>query len=349
MQPARDRLPLGDAPGLVAAQRPLVGAQVAQQDAGLALADLEPGQLLEVPGVVGAVADGHPQAHEAAALPGVPGRRQVHLVDDVAEVVELAHRPLDAVAVAEGELRHRVQRVPQRLVALGERHRLGDELVLDLGRTTEARREVDHPGRHVLDEDLQVLRALPVGERRVHLAGLGVDEPGGVELAVAGEQRVGERAVAPVDAVAVQLDEQADHGVEEARAVRGPVRGQPRDEAPVLPRPHEVAGQQDRDVVVGLGDEPGRAHRREALDLEVAQHVELVARDARRQLLERPERPVDLDEPHEVAARSDGELAQRHRGGVPLAEAGAPTAGRAAPGSAPAAAGPARSPRGRRG
>ena len=69
------------------------------------------------------------------------------------------------------------------------------------GQVVEARRDV-------LDHDVDVELALPVGQLRMHLAGLGVDQPRLQHLAVAGEQGVGQRAVAPEDAVAVQVHEQ---------------------------------------------------------------------------------------------------------------------------------------------
>ena len=66
--------------------------------------------------------------------------------------------------------------------------------------------------------DLEVVRALPVGQPRVQLAGLGVDEVGGERAGVAAEQRVRQRAVAPVEAGQVQPDEQPGQRVEQPDA-----------------------------------------------------------------------------------------------------------------------------------
>ena len=76
--------------------------------------------------------------------------------------------------------------------------------------------DVGEPVAHVLDEDLEVVGALPVGQGRVDLARLGVDEERLDPIAVTPEQGVGERAVAPEHAAAMQVDEQPGHGVEQA-------------------------------------------------------------------------------------------------------------------------------------
>ena len=57
------------------------------------------------------------------------------------------------------------------------------------------------------------------------LAGLGVHQPRLQHLAVAGEEGVGQRAVTPEHAVAVQLDQQAGHRVEQPVQVLGGVPG----------------------------------------------------------------------------------------------------------------------------
>ena len=71
------------------------------------------------------------------------------------------------------------------------------------------------------DENVQVELALTVAELRMHLAGLGVDQPGLQHLTVAGEQCVGQRAVAPEHPMAVQLHQQTGHRVEQPGAVFG--------------------------------------------------------------------------------------------------------------------------------
>jgi hypothetical protein len=59
----------------------------------------------------------------------------------------------------------------------------------------------------VLDEDLEVMRPLAVGQRGVDLTRLGVDEKRLDPRAVATEEGVGERAVAPEHAAAVEVHE----------------------------------------------------------------------------------------------------------------------------------------------
>jgi hypothetical protein len=96
----------------------------------------------------------------------------------------------------------------------------------------------------------------------VDLAGLGVDQPGLQDLPVAREQCVGQRAVAPEHAVAVQVDQQARHRVEQPLAMGGQIRGHAHQEAAVLPGPFEVPRDEDRRVLDGLHDQPRRPYRR---------------------------------------------------------------------------------------
>ena len=114
-----------------------------------------------------------------------------------------------------------VQQVPQRVVPGLHLLGLGDQRVVQRLRLLQPLGQVDHAHRHVLHQDLEVVPALPAAQRRVHLGGLGVDQPGLQQLAVAGEQRVGQRAVTPEDAVAVQFDQQPGHRVQQPRPVLG--------------------------------------------------------------------------------------------------------------------------------
>jgi hypothetical protein len=77
-------------------------------------------------------------------------------------------------------------------------------------------RDVDQVAGDVLDQDVQVVGALAVAQGGVDLAGLGVDQERLEELAVPLEQGVGQRAVAPEHAFAVQVDEQAGDGLRAA-------------------------------------------------------------------------------------------------------------------------------------
>ena len=77
----------------------------------------------------------------------------------------------------------------------------------------------------------------------VDLARLGVHEVGLQALAVAHEQRVGQRAVTPEEAQAVELDEEAGHGVEELVAIAPLALGQAHEEASELEGARQVARQ----------------------------------------------------------------------------------------------------------
>ena len=136
--------------------------------------------------------------------------------------------------------------------------------------------------RDVLHHDVDVVLALATAQRGVHLGGLGVDEPGLQHLAVAGEQRVRQRAVAPEHAVPVQFHQQAGHRVQQPGPVFRLVGRQPHEQAAVLPRPLEVAGDQDRGVELGLQHQTRRAHRGQLHLLEPAQDLVLLGGDPRR-------------------------------------------------------------------
>ncbi len=124
-------------------------------------------------------------------------------------------------------------------------------------RSFELGSHVQQTRRDVLDGDVDVVGALPVGQPGMDLAGFGVDEECLQHLAVPGEQRVGQRAVTPEHAVPMQFHQKRGHRVEQPSAVFGRVRRQPHEQPPVLPRADEVARQQDRGVEVGL-EAPGR-------------------------------------------------------------------------------------------
>jgi hypothetical protein len=146
----------------------------------------------------------------------------------------------------------------------------------------------------------------------VDLAGLGIDEEGLDLVAVAPEQRVGERAVAPVHARPMQVDEQPGHRVEQPIAVRAGTEREPHHQAPVLNRVLEVFGDQHRGVVLARLAQTDRLDRRQAPCPEVAQDVELGAGDGQRLLLERVRPPIADEEPDEMARGADRQLAEAH-------------------------------------
>ena len=167
--------------------------------------------------------------------------------------------------------------------------------------------EVGEAERDVLHEDLEVVGPLPVRQARMDLARLGVDEVRLHPIAVATEERVRERAVAPVDPAAVEVDEEPGHRVEQAVAVRARLERNPHEEAAVLERVGEVLGDEDARIALRCLGEADRRYRRQALVLEVPEDLELAPRDAERLLLEREGRLVHVEEPHEVAGRTDGQ------------------------------------------
>ena len=226
--------------------------------------------------MVAAGRDRRPEPHR----PRRPDRVDLE-VHREAEVVEPPQPGPDRLAVAGDELGLVVQLAPHRLVpgadGLGRVDRRVDVV---LGRPWYAR-EVGEAEGDVLDEDVEVEPALAVGERRVDLARLGVDEVGLDPVAVPPEQRVRERAVAPVDAAAMEVDEQQRHRVEQPVAVRRRHLAEAHQQAPVLQRVAQVLGHEDRVAALGPLREAEGAHRRQARLLEVAQDVVLASRRRR--------------------------------------------------------------------
>ena len=96
------------------AQLRLISAQVAEQDLGLSLADVQTGEFPKTLSVVAPITDGD-MDFELARI--VADRLQGNFVDGEAEVVESTDGPLDAVAVGEAEDGFGVQQFPQRVVA----------------------------------------------------------------------------------------------------------------------------------------------------------------------------------------------------------------------------------------
>ena len=198
--------------------------------------------------------DVHPQPDDVACRRSGRGR----LVDREAEVVEPPDPGPDRLAVVGLQDRLVVELRPDRAVAVADvlgrldrrRRRVGAAL---------HRREVGQAEGDVLDEDLEVVVPLAVGQGRVDLARLGVDEVRLDPVAVAPEQRVRERAVAPVDAAPMEVDEEQRHRVEEAVAMDARAGREPHQQPPVLERVGEVLRGEDRTV---RGPATRRAGRR---------------------------------------------------------------------------------------
>ena len=167
------------------------------------------------------------------------------------------------------------QLLPQRLVPAPEL--LGDLQRLHVGREQLARLQVEQLAVDPLDGQLDVPLPLPVGQLRVLLAGLRVDQVRLQRARVVPEQRVGQRAVAPEEPGQVQPDQQLDQRVEQpVGRLQAPGVGEDR---PVGGRVAEEPGDQDRVLVAAPGPVP--------VDRD-ADHLH--GRDA--ELGQRPEQPV---------------------------------------------------------
>ena len=162
----------------------------------------------------------------------------------------------DRMPIVRRELRFERDLVPQRGVP--RPHRLGCfDRVLHALRAALQRGQVGQPERDVLHEDVEVVVALPGGQGGMDLAGLGVDEERLDLVAVAAEERVRERAIAPVHAGPMEIDEQPRHGVEEPVAIRARAQREAQQQAPVLDRVREVLGREDGRVALRVRS-PGR-------------------------------------------------------------------------------------------
>ena len=152
------------------------------------------------------------------------GRLELDLVDREPEVVEPPDAGPDGVPIVRGELGHEMELVPDRFVPRADRLGGLDRIVEGVLATLQ-HAEVGQPECDVLDEDIEVVATLAVGQARVDLAGLGIDEERLDLVAVAAEQRVRERAVAPEHARPMEVDEQPRHRVEQPVPIRpGPER-----------------------------------------------------------------------------------------------------------------------------
>ena len=182
---------------------------------------------------------------------------------------------------------------------------------IGLVREPELGPDVGQPAGHVLDQDLEIHRPLALGQDGVDLARLGVHQERLQRLAITAEEGVRERAVAPVDAGGVELDEQAGHRVEQPAAVQPSGLAEPQEQAAVLPGVGQVGGDQDRLAVLALG-QPDGLHRRQPARLEVPQHGVLAPGQPRRQLLHRVQGPVVVqrEEADDVPARADLEVVE---------------------------------------
>ena len=200
------------------------------------------------------------------------GGDELDLAHREAELVQGADALVDPVVLARRDRLLARDLAPQPLVALTD-HPTG---VLDARRLVRLDEGGD-PGQvagHVLHHDQEILGAQPIVERLAKRRGLGVHEVG-LELAgVAAEQRVGERAVAPVEAGQVEAHQKPRHGVQQPLAVTLHPRVQ--EQRPIRERRLQEARDQDAAVAAVALDQPGarvpgRRHGRQLARFEAAQ------------------------------------------------------------------------------
>ena len=223
---------------------------------------------------------------------------QLDLVDVEAEVVEPVQPLGDAVALLL-RLEHLDlgQLVPQPVVVQGDL--LGDHHRVDARRQQPTGLEVEQLAGDLLTGQRDVVLAHPVRQRLLDLAGLGVDHVRGQRAGVEPEQRVRQRAVAPVEADEVQPYEQLDQRVEQP--VRRLVTARVGEQRAVGDGVLEELGDQDRVEVVGpVDDDADHADRRHLVLGEDAQQPVLATGQLGVDLLQREDPSGLLDEPHDV-------------------------------------------------
>ena len=305
---------LVDRPALVPLEPGAVLTEVVEEETSLVLESHDAGHLAELAGVEAASGDG-----ELDPDPPTGAGDQLELVDREAQLVEPADPVADGLPVAGTELGRLVELGPQGPVSpddpLGGGHGVVDRVVAALRSGEVGQAEGD-----VLPEDLEVVFPLAVRQGRVDLAGLGIDEVGLDAVAVPAEERVGERAVAPVDAAAVEVDEEPGHGVEEPIAITARAEREPLEEPAVLEGVDEEVGDEDPGVPLRRLGEPGRRHGRQALLFQVPEDLELAASRLERLLLEGIESSAGLHEADEVPRWADVEVPERRVGVGPGGE-----------------------------
>ena len=242
-QPAVGRHHLRDRVALLLLQPGAETRHVVEQPARLVLARVDPGPQEQLPGVVTGFRDPGPQPQ----LVPLPGADQLDLLGVEAELVEPVQALGDPVTLLLGAQDLLAgQLLPQRLIPPLEL--LGDLERVDVGREQLARLQVEQFAADPLGGQLHVITALPVGQGRVLLAGLRVDQVGLQLARVVPEQRVGQRAVAPEEPGQVQPDQQFHQRVQQpVGGLHAPRVGEHR---PVSRGVAEEPGDQDR---VGVG------------------------------------------------------------------------------------------------
>ena len=172
------------------------------------------------------------------------------------------------------------------------------------------RLEIHQLAGDVAVRDVEVVLALAGGELRVQLGGLRVHEVCREVAGVAAEQRVGQRDVAPEAAGQVQSHEEDGQRVEGAAGGVGthPLAEDGAVGQRELQVPGEQAGVERLAVLVDpTGDDGQRLDGRHVEATQVAQGLELPAGQRLGDLLDRQDRPAELDEADDVARDAAGE------------------------------------------
>ena len=229
----------------------------------------------------------------------------------------------DPPQLVELELLGGGQLLPQRRVAiLDVRRHLPRVDVLD---EAPADLQVEQAAGDVLGGDVEVHLPLAVGERRVALRRLDVDDERRQRTGVAAEQRVRQRAVAPEEPGQVEADEQPDEGVEEALAEIRDAQAAARQQRAVRQRVVEVAGDEQAVSFAGpFGDGGDDVDGRQLVLVEAAQQPVLAEHEVIGKFLDDVGPAAvplpQLDEADDVAVQPGHLVDARQR---PLGEVGA--------------------------
>ena len=143
--------------------------------------------------------------------------------------------------------------------------------------------------------------ALPIAQLLVILGRLGVDEVGLQSVPVALQERVRQRAVAPPDAVPVQVNEENSEGIEEAP--REPARrcgAGGAEESSILNAAAQIVGDDEALAITAVNGANG-CHGWHPRSFKVAQNGELALDQWRGELLDGQESPGHAHEAHKVA------------------------------------------------
>ena len=201
-----------------------------------------------------------------------------------------------------------MQDVPEALVAVAQAQGSLEVVVDVLDGLAVHDGQVGQVAGHVLDRDLEVRLALPIGQSLMDLARLGIHEVGLQALPVPHQQRVGERAVTPEEAGSMELHEQAGHGIEQLVAVAPLALGQAHEEPAELERACQVVRGDDGRLVPAPGHQPARPDGRRTARLQLVHDVVLSLADLDGQLLEREDAVVDHEEANDVPAGAHGQV-----------------------------------------